>query len=88
MVLSGAHFTKSRGSDGADVLQTHLRLTQRNDFLESCTCVLESCHKRALDKCTGCRDKAKNDVTQFRGYQSLSWKLCGTLAGHDFKPVS
>lgn len=39
MVLSGAHFTKSRGSDGADVLQMLLRLTHRDEFLESCMCV-------------------------------------------------
>lgn len=38
MVLSGAHFTKSQGCDGADVLQMLLRLTHHTEFLESCMC--------------------------------------------------
>lgn len=39
MVLSKAHFTKSRGSDGADVLQTLLGPMHRDEFLESYICV-------------------------------------------------
>lgn len=46
MALSGAHFTKSRGSDGADVLQTHLRTDATHRVSRKLFVCLESCHDK------------------------------------------
>lgn len=58
MALSGAHFTKSRGSDGADVLQTHLRTDATHRVSRKLFVCLESCHDKEQNGCTKYTDAA------------------------------